>query len=131
MCDKSVQLSCVHEYEKTYWVMVEGDPTQDKLTRLERGIQLKGYRTLPAKVRLIPAPNLPLRPKPVTPHGPTAWLEIKLREGKKRQIRHMTAAVGLFTLRLVRVAIGEIKLGDLGMGKWRDIRVNEIKLLKK
>jgi 23S rRNA pseudouridine2457 synthase len=120
-----------HHIEKTYWVMVEGDPTQDKLTRLERGIQLKGYRTLPAKVRLIPAPNLPLRPKPVTPHGPTAWLEIKLREGKKRQIRHMTAAVGLFTLRLVRVAIGEIKLGDLGMGKWRDIRVNEIKLLKK
>jgi len=120
-----------HHIEKTYWVMVEGDPTQDKLTRLERGIQLKGYRTLPAKVRLIPAPNLPLRPKLVTPHGPTAWLEIKLREGKKRQIRHMTAAVGLFTLRLVRVAIGEIKLGDLGMGKWRDIRVNEIKLLKK
>jgi len=120
-----------HHIEKTYWVMVEGDPTQDKLTRLERGIQLKGYRTLPAKVRLIPAPNLPLRPKPVTPHGPTAWLEIKLREGKKRQIRHMTAAVGLFALRLVRVAIGEIKLGDLGMGKWRDIRVNEIKLLKK
>lgn len=120
-----------HHIEKTYWVMVEGDPTQDKLTQLERGIQLKDYRTLPAKVRLIPAPNLPPRPKPVTPHGPTAWIEIKLREGKKRQIRHMSAAVGLFTLRLVRVAIGAIKLGDLGVGEWRDLSVNEIKLLKK
>jgi 23S rRNA pseudouridine2457 synthase len=67
----------------------------------------------------------------VTPHGPTAWIEIKLREGKKRQIRHMTAAVGLFTLRLMRVAIGEIKLNDLPMGEWRELRQDEIKLLRK
>jgi 23S rRNA pseudouridine2457 synthase len=106
--------------------MVEGDPTQDKLTQLERGIQLKDYLTLPAKARLSPVPNLPPRPKPVTPHGPTAWIEIKLREGKKRQIRHMTAAVGLFTLRLIRVAIGKIKLGDLKVGVWRDLSINEI-----
>ncbi len=99
--------------------MIEGDPTQEKLTQLERGIQLKGYVTLPCKARLIPSPDLPPRPKPVTPHGPTAWLEIKLREGKKRQIRHMTAAVGLFTLRLVRVAIGRIRLGNLAAGEWR------------
>ena len=120
-----------HHIEKTYWVMVEGDPTQDKLTQLEYGIQLKDYRTLPAKVRLIPTPNLPQRPKPVTPHGPTAWLEIKLREGKKRQIRHMTAAVGLFTLRLVRVAIGGINIDDLPVGEWRELRTDEIKLLRK
>jgi len=120
-----------HHIEKTYWVMVEGEPTQDKLTQLKLGIQLKDYRTLPAKTRLIPSPDLPSRPKPVTPHGPTAWLEIKLREGKKRQIRHMTAAVGLFTLRLVRVAIGEIKLGDLDVGTWRELTAPELKWLKK
>jgi len=120
-----------HHTEKTYWVMVEGDPTQDKLTQLERGIQLNDYRTLPCKARLIPDPSLPPRPKHVTPHGPTAWIEIKLREGKKRQIRHMTAAVKLFTLRLVRVAIGEIKIADLESGQWRELRPDEIKLLKK
>ena len=120
-----------HHIEKTYWVMVEGDPTQGKLIQLERGIQLKDYWTLPAKVRLIPDPGLPPRPKPVTPHGPTAWIEIKLREGKKRQIRHMTAAVGLFTLRLLRVAIGPIQLHDLKSGEWRELTPNEIKNLKK
>jgi 23S rRNA pseudouridine2457 synthase len=120
-----------HHIEKTYWVMVEGDPTQDKLTQLERGIQLKDYRTLPAMARLIPSPILPPRPKPVTPHGPTTWLEIKLREGKKRQIRHMTAAVGLFTLRLVRVAIGPIWINELDLGTWRELRTDEIKMLQK
>ena len=120
-----------HHIEKTYWVMIEGDPTHDKLTQLERGIQLKGHRTLPAKARLIPSPHLPPRPKPVTPHGPTAWIELKLHEGKKRQIRHMTAAIGLPTLRLVRVAIGSIHLGNLGSGEWRDLNADEINLLKK
>lgn len=128
-----------HHIEKTYWVMIEGEPTQDKLTQLERGIQLKDYQTLPAKARLIPSPThstgsgqaLPARPKPVTPHGPTAWIEIKLREGKKRQIRHMTAAVGLFTLRLVRVAIGPVQVGDLESGTWRELTRDEIISLKK
>ncbi len=67
---------------------------QEKLVLLEPAIQLKDYLTLPAKARLIPEPNLPPRTKPMTSHGPTAWLEIQLRGGKKRQIRHMTAAVG-------------------------------------
>jgi len=120
-----------HHIAKTYWVMIEGDPTQDNLNRLENGVQLKEYRTLPAKARLIPDPNLPPRPKPVTPHGPTAWIEIKLREGKKRQIRHMTAAVGIPTLRLFRAAIGPVKLGNLQPGEWRDLTQNEIKLLKR
>lgn len=115
--------------EKTYWVLIEGDATHEKLTQLERGIQLKDYVTLPCKARLIPTPNLPPRPKPVTPHGPTAWMEIKLREGKKRQIRHMTAAVGLFTLRLVRVAIGQIRLGDLSVGEWRQLARQELAFL--
>ena len=119
-----------HHLEKMYWVMVEGDAAQEKLAQLERGVQLKGYVTLPCNARLMPTPSLPPRPKPVTPHGPTAWLEIKLREGKKRQIRHMTAAVGLFTLRLVRVAIGQIRLGDLGVGEWRELTHAEINLLR-
>ena len=120
-----------HHIEKTYWVMIEGDPTHAKLTQLERGIQLKGHRTLPAKARIISNPHLPPRPKPVTPHGPTAWIELKLHEGKKRQIRHMTAAIGLPTLRLVRVAIGSIHLGNLRPGEWRDLNPDEINLLKK
>jgi 23S rRNA pseudouridine2457 synthase len=120
-----------HHIEKTYWVMVEGDPTGEQLAQLERGIHLKEHRTLPAKARLIPDPNLPPRPRPVTPHGPTAWLEIKLREGRKRQIRHMTAAVGLPTLRLFRAAIGRIELGNLQPGVWRDLSPTEIELLKR
>jgi 23S rRNA pseudouridine2457 synthase len=117
--------------EKTYWIMVEGDPTAEKLAQIERGIPLKDYVTLPAKIRRLPDPELPPRTKPVTPHGPTAWIEIKLREGKKRQIRHMTAAVGLPTLRLVRVAIGPIRLDRLGPGEWRDLTQEEIKSLQR
>ena len=119
-----------HHVEKTYWVLVEGEPKQERLKDLANGVQLKGYRSLPAKIRLLPDPNLPPRPKPVTPHGPTSWLEIKLREGKKRQIRHMTAAVGLPTLRLVRVGIGQIKLGDLPSGRWRDLTLDEMTWVK-
>jgi 23S rRNA pseudouridine2457 synthase len=119
-----------HHIEKTYYVMIEGDPTPEKLSQLSKGVQLKDYFTKPAKIRLIPDPDLPQRPKPVTPHGPTSWLEIKLREGKKRQIRHMTAAVGLFTLRIFRMAIGEIKINDLSVGSWRDLKTEELKLLK-
>lgn len=119
-----------HHIEKTYWVMVEGDPVTNKLAQLASGIQLKDSMTLPAKVRIIPAPSLPPRPKPVTPHGPIAWIEIKLQEGKKRQIRHMTAAVGLFTLRLFRVAIGNIQLGDLKVGQWRELTRDELQSLR-
>lgn len=119
-----------HHIEKTYLVLVEGDPTPEKLKQLSSGVQLKDYVTRPATFRLIPDPNLPARSKPVTPHGPTTWLEVKLREGKKRQIRHMTAAVGLFTLRIYRVAIGKIKIGGLEVGRWRDLQPDEIKSLR-
>ena len=119
-----------HHIEKTYWVMVEGDPTPEKLAQIERGIPLKDYVTLPAKTRRLPDPEFPPRTKPVTPHGPTAWIEIKLQEGKKRQIRHMTAAVGLFTLQLVRVAIGKIQLSDLPVGEWRELTQTELNSLK-
>jgi 23S rRNA pseudouridine2457 synthase len=119
-----------HHIEKTYYVLVEGDPAPEKLTKLSTGVQLKDHFTKPATFRLIPDPDLPARPKPVTPHGPTVWLEVRLREGKKRQIRHMTAAVGLFTLRIFRMAIGEIKLADLQVGQWRDLNAEELQLLR-
>lgn len=112
--------------EKTYYALVEGEVTDGKLDRLSSGITLGKYTTRPAFVRLIPDPGLPPRPKPVTPHGPTSWIEVKLSEGKKRQIRHMTAAVGLFTLRLFRVAIGNIHLEGLGVGQWRDLSLPEL-----
>jgi 23S rRNA pseudouridine2457 synthase len=118
-----------HHIEKTYWAMVEGTATPEALAQLESGVQLKAYKTRPAKVRIIPDPGLPPRIKPVTPHEPTVWLEIKLHEGKKRQIRHMTAAVGLFTLRLVRVAIGNVSLTGLAPGEWRDLMPDELRSL--
>ena len=121
----------VHHVEKTYWVQVEGGPSPERLAQLEKGVQLKGYLTLPANVQLLTDPGLPPRSKPVTPHGPTSWLEIKLREGKNRQIRHMTAAVGLFTLRLVRVAIGPLKIGNLKPSKWRELDADDLRLLQR
>lgn len=120
-----------HHVEKMYWVHVEGDPTEDALNHLRKGIKLKRYTTRPAVVRLIPDPGLLPRSKPVTPHGPTCWLEIRLKEGKKRQIRHMTAAVKLYTLRLVRVSIGPIQLGDLKPGEWREITEGELAVLNR
>ena len=118
--------------EKTYLVLVEGESTPEKLDVLAKGVVLagSGYKTLPCAVRPIPEPDLPVRIKPVTPHGPTSWIEMRLREGKKRQIRHMTAAVGLFTLRLVRVAIGPLKLDALPVGLWRELTGAEIRQLK-
>ncbi len=115
-----------YKLPKTYLVLVEGVPTPEALEALRRGVVVKGRRTAPAEVALLETPpQLPPRSKPVTPHGPTHWLQITLREGRKRQIRHMTAAVGLPTLRLVRVAIGPLRLGDLAPGQWRDLTPEE------
>lgn len=115
-----------YKLPKVYWVQVEGVPTPEALAQLQRGVVVKGYRTRPCQARVIAEPTLPPRGKPVTPHGPTAWLEIVLTEGKKRQVRHLTAAVGLPTLRLVRVQIGPITLGDLQPGQWRDLAKDEV-----
>lgn len=106
--------------DKVYWVQVEGIPTESALAKIEKGLKIKDYYTRPANVRLIPDPDLPPRSKPVNPHGPTCWLEVTIREGKKHQVRHMTAAVGLFTLRLVRVAIGPLLLGNLQAGDYKE-----------
>jgi 23S rRNA pseudouridine2457 synthase len=117
-------------HPKTYLVQVEGTPTPEALGRLEGGVEVKGEKTRRSQVIISPEPDLPPRSRPVTPHGPTAWLRIVLREGKKRQIRHMTAAVGLPTLRLVRIAIGPITLDQLQPGEWRYLTPAEVDGLK-
>ena len=121
----------IHHVEKSYYVMVEGEPTAEKLERLANGVELGGRLTRPAILVRIPDPGLPERPKPLTPHGPTAWLEVKLREGRKRQIRHMTASVGLFTLRIFRIALGGVHLQGLKPGQWRDLQPDELAALMK
>ncbi len=116
-----------HKLPKTYYAQVEGAPADAMLEPLRRGLSIKDYRTLPCTARVLPAqPELPARDKPITPHGPTAWLELILTEGKKRQVRHMTAAIGLPTLRLVRVQIGPVMLAGLQPGQWRDLNKVEL-----
>lgn len=116
-----------HKLPKTYYAQIEGTPTDAMLEPLRRGLPIKEYHTLPCEARVLPAePDLPARDKPITPHGPTAWLELILTEGKKRQVRHMTAAIGLPTLRLVRVQIGPVALAGLQPGQWRDLSKTEL-----
>ncbi|MCD6290811.1 MAG: rRNA pseudouridine synthase [Anaerolineae bacterium] len=120
-----------YKLPKVYLAQVEGIPTQDALEALRQGVVIKGRRTAPAEIELLETPpTLPPRSRPVTPHGPTRWLRIVLREGRKRQVRHMTAAVGLPTLRLVRVAIGPLSIRGLEPGQWRDLMPKEISMLR-
>jgi 23S rRNA pseudouridine2457 synthase len=109
-----------YAHPRTYWAQVERIPGDEALQRLRDGVDLKDGRTRPAKVRLIDTPDLPERPVPVRfrKNVPTAWLEITLTEGRKRQVRRMTAAVGHPTLRLVRWAIGPVTLAGLQPGQW-------------
>lgn len=113
-----------HKLEKTYRVQVEGEPGTEQLDALRRGVTLNDGPTRPARVQRIDAPALWPRDPPVRFRKtvPDAWLEIAIREGRNRQVRRMTAAVGLPTLRLVRVAIGDWTLGELMPGQWRALR---------
>lgn len=120
-----------YDHPKTYLVQVEGRVTEEALAKLAGGVEVKGMKTRRSQVLIVPEPELAERAKPVTPHGPTTWLRIVLTEGKKRQIRHMTAAVGYPTLRLVRVAIGGLHLGDLKPGEWRELSPAEVDSLRK
>ena len=123
-----------HAHPRTYWVQVERLPDENALQQLRDGVVIQNDRTLPAQARLLnDEPQLPPRDPPIRfrKNVPTAWLEITLIEGRNRQVRRMTAAVGHPTLRLVRVAIGNLWLHDLRIepGEWRELRSEEIKSL--
>ena len=112
-----------HKLPKTYWVQVEGTPTEEQIQTLRTGVELNDGPTLPAEVRLLEEPELWERNPPVRfrKSVPTAWLELVIREGRNRQVRRMTAAVGLPTLRLVRVRIGPWALEGMAPGEWREV----------
>lgn len=118
-------------HPRTYWAQVEGIPNHEAVAKLQQGgISIQGYRTRPCEARLMESePNVPPRDPPVRFRQaiPTSWLELRLIEGKNRQVRRMTAAVGFPTLRLVRVAIGKLDGGGLGQGVWQELTPAEVR----
>ena len=119
-----------NRHPRLYWVQVEGIPAADALQSLERGVLVRGRRTMPCKAGLIePQPTVAPRDPPirVRKNIPERWIAMELVEGKNRQVRHMTAAVGHPTLRLIRMRIGRLELGEMPAGKWRILDANEKK----
>jgi 23S rRNA pseudouridine2457 synthase len=113
-----------HKLAKVYWVQVDGEPTEDALRRLRSGVDLGDFITQPAHAQRTHEPaKLWTRDPPIRYRAkiPTAWIELTLREGKNRQVRRMTARVGFPTLRLVRAAIGQVRVDELLPGQWRQI----------
>ena len=112
------------EHPRTYLAQVEGDITEEAVRQLSAGVTIKGYRTKPCTAEIASEPqwlwprNPPVR---FRANIPTSWVKLTLIEGKNRQVRHMTAAVGFPTLRLVRIQIGNVELGDLQPGQWRAV----------
>ncbi|MTJ50101.1 rRNA large subunit pseudouridine synthase E [Dolichospermum sp. UHCC 0259] len=116
-------------HQRTYWAQVERIPDIDAIHQLQRGVEIQDYRTRPAQVRLLlEEPSVVQRIPPIRFRKsiPTAWLEMTLTEGKNRQVRRMTAAVGFPTLRLIRISIGNIQLDDLAPGQWRELTPLEV-----
>lgn len=119
--------------EKTYWVQVDGVPTEEALQELRRGVTIKGVKTAPAKASILE--DEPLVWERSTPiryrkNIPTSWVEIKISQGMNRQVRRMTAAIGYPTLRLIRPSIGPLTIGDLQPGEYRELTPDEITKLK-
>lgn len=119
-----------YEHPKVYWVLVEGKPDEAALGALRQGVPVKGEVTREAEVSLLPDDERPATPRVDAP-GPTTWLRIVLRQGLKHQVRHMTAAVGHPTLRLIRVALGPLRLGALEPGDWRTLDEQELAALSR
>ena len=118
-----------YEHPRTYLAQVEGVADPEALQRLSEGVEVQDYRTRSARARLLPSePDLPRSEPPIRfrKNIPTSWIEITLTEGRNRQVRRMTAAVGHPTLRLVRVGIGKIRLDGLEPGKWRALTRAEV-----
>ena len=115
-------------HPKTYWAQVEGTPNDEALHKLRQGFAIQDYRTKPARARWIDPPPIPAREPPIRYRKliPTAWLELELKEGRNRQVRRMTAAVGHPTLRLIRCAIGPLTLTGLPPAAWRDLTAAEV-----
>lgn len=121
-----------HGHPRTYWAQVEKIPDESALDNIRRGgLEIKNYRTKPAMARFIDEPDLPERIPPIRYRAniPDCWLELTLTEGKKRQVRRMTAAIGHPTLRLVRASIGSITLDGLQVGQWQELNSTEMKSL--
>ena len=110
-----------HKMQKTYWAQVEGQPNDQALEQLRNGVKLKDGLTKPAQAKRIPEPNIWPRNPPIRFRAniPDTWLELKISEGRNRQVRRMTAAVGHPTLRLIRYAIGSWTIDQLSIGEWR------------
>jgi 23S rRNA pseudouridine2457 synthase len=121
------------EHARTYLVQIEKLPSKEAIEQLSEGVTIQGEKTKPAEVRLIEAePDIPPRTPAIRyrKNIPTTWIEITLREGRNRQIRKMTAAVGHPALRLIRTAIGELSLGALKPGESRRLGEKEVKKLR-
>jgi 23S rRNA pseudouridine2457 synthase len=120
-----------HGHRRIYWAQVENVPSPESLRTLEKGVAIQGHNTLPCKAWVLaPQPVMAPRVPPIRSRKsiPTGWIALELAEGKNRQVRRMTAAVGHPTLRLVRVGIGRLELGDLEAGKWKILSAAEREL---
>ena len=117
-----------HAHEREYWAQVERIPSADSLDQLARGVTIQGRKTLPCRAWLLaPQPQVPPRDPPIRfrKSVPDCWIGLELIEGKNRQARRMTAAIGHPTLRLIRVRIGGLRLADLSPGSWRELTPSE------
>lgn len=114
---------------KTYWVQVEGAPTEDDLEKLRQGVELKDGMTLPAKVEVMTEPELWERNPPVRFRAaiPTTWIAVTIIEGRNRQVRRMTAHIGFPTLRLIRYSIGDWTIKDVPHREWKEVTINSNK----